>query len=246
MFVPEYLDVMITITGKSCFNAIKYQFYSLFNTGNHYHYSIDNSHNPIQLQQLGNAAFESYRVKRDTNSPPSPVSSSASSSSTTSAPTSPTVPDKGKTDAPESTQEHLLGENGAGQRKYFANGTKITPDSLSSDSETLTINKSLQLGAVAQATKPVEAEATDNEDIEKLIGTIDEPEEAINKTITDELTNSTKKVDYFQYYNSTTVVDKNKSEEYWSEKKEYTVSNILSRSHRRAIVSATPCATVYF
>lgn len=180
-------------------------------------------------------------MKRDTNLPPLPVTSNASSSST-SIPTSSTTPDKLKPEAstPQSTQQHLLGENGAGQRKFYPNDTKTVSEPLSSGNKTTSINKGL--GAVLQSTKQTEMEASDTDDIEKLIGTIDEPEEAINKTITDELTNSTKKVDYFQYYNSTTMVNKNKSDEYWSEKKDYIISSILSKSHRRAIVSVHSCS----
>lgn len=168
--------------------------------------------------------------------PPLPVTSNATSSST-SIPTSSTTPDKLKpeTPTPQSTQQHLLGENGAGQRKYYPNDTKTVSESLSSGNKTTSINKGL--GAVLQSTKQTEMEVTDTDDI----GNIDEPEEAINKTITDELTNSTKKVDYFQYYNSTIMVNKNKSEEYWSEKKDYIISSILSKSHRRAIVSVHSC-----
>lgn len=183
--------------------------------------------------------FEPFRVKRDTNSPAPPVNSGASMTSTPTALTT-------KTEIPQSTQQHLLGVDGAGQRKYYPNDTKTAgsdpPSAVltAADNKTPTINKNL--GAVQQpptppTTKQNETEATDTDDIEKLISSIDEPEEAINKTITDELTNSTKKVDYFQYYNSTVLVDKNKSDEYWSATKDYTISSILSKSHRRAIVS---------
>lgn len=183
-------------------------------------------------------------MKRDTNSPAPPVNSGASLASTPTASAT-----KTETPTPQSTQQHLLGVDGAGQRKYYPNDTKtadLVPASAvlttGADSKAPTINKSL--GAVQQSptpptTKQNETEATDTDEIEKLIRDIDEPEEAINKTITDELTNSTKRVDYFQYYNSTMLVNKNKSDEYWSAPKDYTISNILSRSHRRAIVSVT-------
>lgn len=179
-------------------------------------------------------------MKRDTNLPQLPVTSNASSSST-SIPTSPTTPDNLKPEAPtpQSTQQHLLGENGAGQWKYYPNDTKTVTEPLSSGNKTTSINKGL--GTVLQSTKQTEMEASDTDEIEKLIGTIDEPEEEINKTITDEPTNSTKKVDYFQYYNSTTMVNKNRSDEYWSEKKDYIISNILFKSHQRAIVSVHSC-----
>ena len=178
-------------------------------------------------------------MKRDTNSPAPPVNSGASLTST---PTPTASTTKTETPTPQSTQQHLLGVDGAGQRKYYPNDTKVAgsdpPSAVltAADNKTPTINKSL--GAVQQpptppTTKQNETEATDTE----LISSIDEPEEAINKTITDELTNSTKKVDYFQYYNSTMLVNKNKSDEYWSASKDYIISSILSKSHRRAIVS---------
>lgn len=183
-------------------------------------------------------------MKRDTNSPVPPVNGGASLPSTPTASTT-----KTESPTPQSTQQHLLGVDGAGQRKYYPNDTKTAGSDPASavapaaDNKTPTVNKSL--GAVQQPstsptppmTKQNETEATDTDDIEKLVSSIDEPEEAINKTITDELTNSTKRVDYFQYYNSTTLVDKNKSDEYWSATKDYTISSILSKSHRRAIVS---------
>lgn len=180
-------------------------------------------------------------MKRDTNSPPSPVTSSVSSPVQT--PTSSTSSDKLKTEIPTQETQHLFGENGAGQRKYYPNDTKAVSQPSTSDNKTPIINKSL--GTASQsATKQTETEASDTDEIEKLIGSIDEPEEAINKTITDELMNSTRKVDYFQYYNSTTVVNKNDSVEYWSQKKDYIVSNILSKSHRRAIVSVHSCLSL--
>ncbi|XP_055302223.1 plexin domain-containing protein 2 isoform X2 [Sitodiplosis mosellana] len=217
------------------------------NRDQRYQYSIENSDSQ---KHLANVEFRSFRVKRDTDSPALPVTSSSSSAvaSLTSTPTSLTTSDKTKTETPtpQSTQQHLLGVDGAGQRKYYPNDTKMASEPASvltaaagtaSDNKGPMMNKSL--GTVQQSststTKAIDTEATDSDDIEKLIGSIDEPEEAINKTITDELTNSTKKVDYFQYYNSTMVVNKNKSDEYWSAKKDYIISSILSKSHRRAI-----------
>lgn len=77
-----------------------------------------------------------------------------------------------------------------------------------------------------------------NEEQEKFIDEIDETEEAINKTIDGQSTYKiAEKQDYFQYYNSTTTVNKTKLDEYWNEQKDYTTSSILSKSHRRAIVS---------
>lgn len=190
--------------------------------------------------------FETYRVKRDINVPaPSP-------SVTTTAPVGVTSANEkdGKNETTTSTNstQPLLGENGAGQRKYYpppsTNDTKpvaaqSTPSvSLSSsppllttaNNNTSTINKSLN---AVPPTKVVETEAFLPE--EKDIGDIDEPEEEIKKE--DEAHGKTQKIDYFQYYNSTTSFNADISNEYWSQKKEYIMSSILSKSHRRAIVS---------
>lgn len=143
----------------------------------------------------------------------------------------------------------LLGVNGTGQRKDYSaiNDTKpvalppSTPAQPSTNAEikSSTINKSL--GATqANPNRAIEEVVGDIED--KLIGDIDESEEEINKTVNahladEHLASQVSKTDYFQYYNSTTVIDKNKSDEYWSQKKDYIISSILSKSHRRAIVS---------
>lgn len=204
-----------------------------------YEYNID-SHS---LTPLKNVNFKAIRAKRDTNSPPTTVATNAS------APTTATVSSKvAKTETSTTTDStpHLLGENGHGQRKDYStiNGTTKAPtvsvEPSNADNKATKINKSL--GAVATA---IPTPITDdialpgNDDLDRLIGNIDEPEEAINQTITDHINEAkTGKVDYFQYYNSTTIVDKGKSDEYWNAKREYVVSSILSKSHRRAIVSA--------
>lgn len=188
--------------------------------------------------------FQSYRVKRDTSQSPSSLASSVST------PISSTNGDKiAANDMPTvDSTPHLLGANGTGQRKDYnvTNGSSmptVVSEPMNSNSTKIsTINKSL--GAVAATAAPPTiqtTEATDTDDMEKLIGTIDEPEEAFNKTLDEELSIKTQKVDFFQYYNSTKMVNKNKSDEYWLEKKDYIISNILSKSHRRAIVSSCCC-----
>lgn len=164
-----------------------------------------------------------------------------------------------QTDLPklDTPSRPLLGVNGTGQRKISSatNGTKpiaLPPSSVptsaspsqqpstnADNKSSSTINKSLSASHVEQA---IEAALDDIQD--KLIGDIDESEEAINQTVNKHFTeehlgSQVPKTDYFQYYNSTTVVDKNKSDEYWTQKKDYIISSILSKSHRRAIVSAT-------
>lgn len=193
--------------------------------------------------------FDSYshRSKRDTPQLSSPASS-------VSTPISSVNADKVTiTDAPTvANTPHLLGANGTGQRKDYnitTNDKKVTTivseplnanNNNNNNNKTSTINKSL--GATAQPIKP-DIEAMDTDEMEKSIATIDEPEEAINKTLEAQISNITSKVDYFQYYNSTLLVDKNKSDELWAMEKEYTVSNILSKSHRRAIVSIRTLGT---
>lgn len=213
------------------------------NAGDQYLYNIEDPHS---LNYLENAHLELFRAKRDVNvpqspppqpQPPPPASQPASSagSSVSIAPTPDKVP---LTETPKvDNAPRLLGVNGTGQRKDIStlNGTKapdVVPQQPTiSNSKTSAINKSL---GAAQSTKPIESVVPDDE--EKLIDEIDEPEETINKTVGEHYANQTQKTDYFQYYNSTTTTDKNKSDEYWAVNKDYIVSSILSKSHRRAIV----------
>lgn len=192
--------------------------------------------------------FKSYRVKRDTSQSPSSLASSVST------PTSSTNADKiAANDLPTvDSTPHLLGAYGTGQRKDYnaTSGTNmptVVSEPMNSNSninntKISTINKSLGAVAAIAATTASSTsqttEATDTDEMDDLIGTIDESEEAINKTLDEKLSIKTQKVDYFQYYNSTKMINKNKSDEYWSEKKDYITSHILSKSHRRAIVSS--------
>lgn len=218
---------------------------------------------PNSLESLDQVVF---RAKRDI----SQVSPPASLPSVPSPPTQPaTVPTNGVTatsnsagTVPAATGSpatppkienplRLLGVNGTGQRKEYNTTNSAKPVALppseaspsqqpSAENKSLTINKSVGAVQPNSSQPSVETPVSDNDD--KLIGEIDETEEAINKTVNehiteDHLASQLPKTDYFQYYNSTTVVDKNKSDEYWSQKKDYIVSSILSKSHRRAIVS---------
>lgn len=229
-------------------------------SGDRYTYDIVGPHS---LSTLDNAAI---RVKRDISpSPPPPPSSSRPAtvpangvtvSNAASTAAAPAVAHQ--TDLPnvETPSRPLLGVNGTGQRKDLStlNGTKpiaLPPTSVSTlaspaqqpstnaENKSSTINKSL--GAPQPNLDPaIESELEKIQDT--LIGDIDESEEAINKTVNEHLAeehleSQVPKTDYFQYYNSTTVVDKNRSDAYWSQKKDYIISSILSKSHRRAIVS---------
>lgn len=212
--------------------------------GDRYEYNIENSDS---LTHLGEVNFKSVRAKRETNIPQTTVATNASITSTTSTVSSKSA--KTETSTTTDSAPHLLGENGHGQRKDYStiNGTTkapaVSPEPSSADNKATKINKSL--GATAgvnptQITDDVSLPA--NDELDQLIGNIDEPDDAINQTITDHINEAkTGKIDYFQYYNSTTIVDKSKSDEYWNAEREYTVSSILSKSHRRAIVSVDNC-----
>lgn len=199
-----------------------------------------------------------FRQKRDVAQPPSPATPSAPHPaaavvSTAAAPA--TLAAAHQTDPPkvENPSRPLLGVNGTGQRKDYSatNGAKATAvstpstqpqlqqPSINTENKSLTINQSL---GTAQ-TKLSEAEMKVLNEHDTIIGEIDETDEDFNKTLNkhfadDHLENQVPKTDYFQYYNSTNYIgDRNKSDEYWSQKKDYIISSILSKSHRRAIVS---------
>lgn len=169
--------------------------------------------------------FDIHRLKRDTSATV-PVTTTAE-----------TKKDAEITATKDATidKAHLLGVNGAGQRKEYSTNitaTKLTELTAKATSKSTPVASTKPLPT--DASNPVETSLSD--DFEKIIDAIDESDDAINKTINEHTTNSTQKKDFFQYYNSIAVADKNKSNEYWSEYKNYTVSNILSKSHRRAIV----------
>jgi hypothetical protein len=69
------------------------------------------------------------------------------------------------------------------------------------------------------------------------VSAIDAPIESINKTIEDHYKGShfEYKEDYFQYYNSTKFVDDTRTKQLWDSFQNFTVSALLSKSHRRAI-----------
>lgn len=204
--------------------------------------------------------MELFRAKREVPipSPPSPsvptrvasppASASSQPSQQSNAAAAPAATSQTKVsqiDAPNlENSQRLLGVNGTGQRKDYStvNGTKTldavalsTQQPNNPDNKPSAINKSLTATQSNNSSKAVETPVSDDE--EKLIEEIDEPDDTIQKTVDDHTNNQPSKTDYFQYYNSTTTVDKNKSDEYWSQKKDFIISSILSKSHRRAIVS---------
>lgn len=205
----------------SLFLNIYFFFFSL------YYCKIDDLYPNYILDDSGQLqpfTFVVHRLKRDT---------SAKVPVTTTAETKTDADIKPTKDA--TVDAHLLGVNGAGQRKEYSkniNATKPTELTAKSTSKLTPVTSTKPLPT--DASNPVETSLSD--DFEKIVDTIDEPEDAINKTINEHTTNSTQKKNFFQYYNSIAVADRNKSNEYWSDNKNYTVSNILSKSHRRAIV----------
>lgn len=135
----------------------------------------------------------------------------------------------------------LLGVNGTGQRKDYS---VSSPTSLPTSVTSATDNAKPKLGMTLTKTSvtsipsgilSTSSVATSDEEFENF----DVSEDAFNKTIKDNLgkTGATKE-DYFQYYNSTTMVDEKKMNEYWDSWQNFTVSALLSKSHRRAIVSS--------
>uniref|UniRef100_A0A1I8PSQ6 PSI domain-containing protein n=1 Tax=Stomoxys calcitrans TaxID=35570 RepID=A0A1I8PSQ6_STOCA len=91
---------------------------------------------------------------------------------------------------------------------------------------------------VATAASPAAAistNSTDKSDLEKLIDSIDLPEdETLDSLKKRNLTLNTTS-DHHQYYNSTTYTDKDKADKYWNEIKNITPNVMLSQSHRRAM-----------
>lgn len=132
---------------------------------------------------------------------------------------------------------HLLGVNGTGQLKDYSLVENTKSHSAASNSTSISDSKLAQTENLGLLHSSNPSETSVSDEYEKVLDSIDKSDDAINKTINEHTTNSTQKKDYFQYYNSVAVIDKNKSNEYWSDDKNYTVSNILSKSHRRAIVS---------
>ncbi|XP_061401899.1 plexin domain-containing protein 1, partial [Musca vetustissima] len=92
-------------------------------------------------------------------------------------------------------------------------------------------------GTIAAATGAVtgSTNSTEESDLEKLIDSIDIPEEDTMETLkkTNRTLNTTS--DHHQYYNSTTYTDKDKADKYWNEIKNITPNLMLSQSHRRAM-----------
>lgn len=126
----------------------------------------------------------------------------------------------------------LLGINGTGQRKDTM-GT-VKPIVVSEPINPQTTNKTTFLLPNWRQND----ERPSNLDDELSFDKFDTDEDYTNQTLT---TNNitTYKEDYHIFYNSTTVtVDESVINKYWSDLKNLTTSTLLSKSHRRAMVSS--------
>lgn len=189
----------------------------------YYHYELENP-DSLKYTQLD---LNSHRVKRDISKPTAPNNGPTTVTSTSS-PIAPAIQNVNKPAINLESTPHLLGVNGSGQRNEYA--SRVAPLADPPLPAVQTQSKKPLLGAVPI---PKISEVAVDDETEKIIESIDESEAEIN----DRLSNVTLKSEFFQYYNSSLVVDKAKSDDYWSEKRNYTTSSILSNSHRRAIVS---------
>lgn len=189
----------------------------------YYHYELENP-DSLKYTQLD---LNSHRVKRDISKPTAPNNGPTTVTSTSS-PIAPAIQNVNKPAINLESTPHLLGVNGSGQRNEYA--SRVAPLADPPLPAVQTQSKKPLLGTVPI---PKISEVAVDDETEKIIESIDESEAEIN----DRLSNVTLKSEFFQYYNSSLVVDKAKSDDYWSEKRNYTTSSILSNSHRRAIVS---------
>lgn len=167
-----------------------------------------------------------YRAKRDADTQIAPVVNSSN------APTlSPSTKVNAK-DVPDATTvaPQLLGTNGTGQRKDYSIPVAASKPLLSAQ-PTLLGDANPNGNASANPTLTV------HDDNDGFIDSIDEPEEAFNKTRDENAKGLKQQEDYWLYYNSSNVVDTARAKELWDSFQNHTVSSLLSKSHRRAIVS---------
>lgn len=198
--------------------------------------------------------FSSTREKRDVNDKPVSINSNSTStlaripltstSSTVNSVTNSTIP------TVNLNNTRLLGVNGTGQRKDVVNTVKptIVSEPISTDASKTTasnnnnnnnsnnINKNL--GSLNKNEYTTQSSTSIDDDLDsKILESVDMPSENFNRTLTEHFKNETFRYEHFQYYNSTTIVNEQKSLEYWGNMKNFTISPLLSKSHRRAIVS---------
>lgn len=225
----------------------KHNFYFHLSDNDNYHsYGVDGD----VLPALNQYAVQ-YRAKRDGDTQIAPMvnSSMAPTLSPAAKINQKVLPDE------VTTAPLLLGVNGTGQRKDYSipGATVAKPNSmLFSAHAPTTATPAAAVPAVHEATSaspktdakskinvPAKSELTFEDD--DIIDKIDETEEAFNKTRDENVKDLMQKDDYWLYYNSSSVVDAVKSKELWDSFQNHTVSSLLSKSHRRAIVSIIIC-----
>lgn len=201
-----------------------------------------------------NDHFVNFRERRDVDTQIAPVVNSSS------APTlSPTGPSQKL--SPKDLNQQLVGANGTGQRKDYSvprptllSDAKpiqlgITEHATQPAGDGLAATMPTKLGKTLEKTVPVVTSSpgassgtsvvADDSNEDDFLSKIDTPLESINKSIEEHYKgfHYEYKEDYFQYYNSTRFVDDTRTKQLWDSFQNFTVSALLSKSHRRAIVS---------
>lgn len=180
-----------------------------------------------------------YREKRDTDTQIAPVvnSSNAPTLSPSSTINQKLLP-KEATIAPQ-----LLGINGTGQRKdYSIPKTTLLSDARPNLQHGIADSSSVPSPAMSSSDAKTKAYVTSSPseqaaDEDAFVDKIDESDER-NKTINDTAAKDLiNKEENWSYYNSTVGVDEKKAKQLWDSFQNFTVSALLSKSHRRAIVS---------
>lgn len=144
----------------------------------------------------------------------------------------------------------LLGVNGTGQRKdYSIQKPTLSTEIKSNDSQqstsesTVTSVGKANLGKTLDKTymtaSPATAGISELTDDDDLVDKADIPMDTFNATINATLAKEGFKYkdDYFQYYNASQVYNTSYAQDLYNSFQNFTVSSLLSKSHRRAIVS---------
>jgi len=131
--------------------------------------------------------------------------------------------------------QQKLGVNGTGQRYGMLNGTIVKPSMVSQPINPLEKTTKLLSQPIAPKEDDIPANNGNDTKLVLNIDDIDKMESDTNQTLLDH--NIIKfEEDYHMYYNSTLVVDEVAAKKYWQSLKNLSVSLLLSKSHRRAMV----------
>ena len=131
--------------------------------------------------------------------------------------------------------QQKLGVNGTGQRYGMLNGTIVKPSMVSQPINPLEKTTKLLSQPIAPKEDDIPANNGNDTKLVLNIDDIDKMESDTNQTLLDH--NIIKfEEDYHMYYNSTMVVDEVAAKKYWQSLKNLSVSLLLSKSHRRAMV----------